>query len=644
MLMHFRKYLPLFLLLFAVQHATAQKKDYATRVADYIAQYRELAIAEQQRTGIPAAIKLAQGIHETAAGNSRLAVLANNHFGIKCKKDWKGETFAHTDDAPNECFRKYSHPNDSYKNHSDYLRNNTRYSSLFTIPVTDYAAWAIALKKCGYATNSRYAHILIRIIEDYNLQQYTYAAVSDELPASKDEKHIASEVIPDKDAAPVTERSQPAHAHQGNTTEQDIKKSEKPPYGQLVRVNGLRAFYAQKGSSLLQDAEKHKIRYAKLLSINDLPDEPLEADMFIYLDKKHSKGTTALHVVKPGETLLQAAQYEGMQLKALRNNNKLVKGEEPAPGALLYLQDPAPRKPELTNDYKSGDKLQFAGSSPSAVPRGTGRTRASYISKAEIEQYQTPPVTATPPPPPKPVAVPSQPPPPIQNKTADIPVRPAVVDKEETVAAVVNTKKVTPTPQEPEQQQPVAITPPPPPVAKEVVAPPEKPVAAPNPVEENIAVRERKTPAPEEANVPQPAVRRPDRAVNNEVAPKAITAAQPKPAPPPRRSSPNPIREPKDEYDRLKMKLDRVVYANHATSSSIPATSSPVTATTPTQAATPPPPVQASSVPAAALYTVREGDTAFSIAREHNITMRQLMEWNNLDFEELKVGQKLRVR
>ncbi|MBW7913390.1 MAG: glucosaminidase domain-containing protein [Taibaiella sp.] len=160
-------------------------------VQDYIERYRGLAMSEQQRTGIPAAIKLAQGIHETGAGTSKLATEANNHFGLKCKTGWTGQTFMHTDDRRNECFRKYNLDFESFQDQSNYLKANPRYASLFQLSVTDYAAWAFGLSKAGYATNPQYAQMLIKIIEDYKLQEYTYAA----LGSSGVENNIATAPI-----------------------------------------------------------------------------------------------------------------------------------------------------------------------------------------------------------------------------------------------------------------------------------------------------------------------------------------------------------------------------------------------------------------------------------------------------------------
>ena len=145
----------------------------------YIEKYRNLAIEEEIRTGVPAAIKLAQGIHETGAGTSNLVLRSNNHFGIKCKSEWKGESVSHDDDARGECFRKYSDPLDSYRDHSDFLKNRPYYTSLFDLDPTDYKGWAYGLKKAGYATNPKYPQILIKLIEDYGLQDYTLIAMGD---------------------------------------------------------------------------------------------------------------------------------------------------------------------------------------------------------------------------------------------------------------------------------------------------------------------------------------------------------------------------------------------------------------------------------------------------------------------------------
>lgn len=137
--------------------------------AEYIERYKDTAVAHMEKYGIPASIKMAQGLLESNNGNSRLAVEACNHFGIKCKSDWTGLTVYHDDDELGECFRRYSNAGDSWADHSEFLDTGTRYQSLFTLDPLDYKGWAHGLKAAGYATNPRYAELLITIIEDNQL-------------------------------------------------------------------------------------------------------------------------------------------------------------------------------------------------------------------------------------------------------------------------------------------------------------------------------------------------------------------------------------------------------------------------------------------------------------------------------------------
>ena len=139
---------------------------------EYINTYKDIAISEMNRTGVPASIKLAQGMIETGNGNSRLATKGNNHFGIKCHNSWKGKKIHHDDDERGECFRKYKSPEESFLDHSDFLRGSVRYSFLFNLETTDYKGWARGLQKAGYATNPSYANSLIRIIEENELDHF----------------------------------------------------------------------------------------------------------------------------------------------------------------------------------------------------------------------------------------------------------------------------------------------------------------------------------------------------------------------------------------------------------------------------------------------------------------------------------------
>ena len=156
-------------------HANAQN----ISAAQYIAQYKDIAIREMKRMGVPAAITLAQGLLESQSGNSDLVKESNNHFGIKCKSTWTSEFVKHDDDEPGECFRKYKTAEASYRDHSNFLRGSSRYDFLFQLNPTDYKAWAYGLLKAGYATNPRYPEILIKNIETNNLQQYTLEAINE---------------------------------------------------------------------------------------------------------------------------------------------------------------------------------------------------------------------------------------------------------------------------------------------------------------------------------------------------------------------------------------------------------------------------------------------------------------------------------
>src|SRR5579875_1972481 len=178
-----RLQLPLVMGILLLAQAALGQSSQAIR--QYIAAYRDAAIAEMKRSGVPAAITLAQGIHETEAGTSDLVLASNNHFGIKCKSDWTGDYVLHDDDAKGERFRKYASPLDSYKDHSDFLRNSSRYAFLFRLDPADYQGWAWGLKKAGYATNPKYPQILIKLIQDYNLQDYTLIALGRKNPTDE---------------------------------------------------------------------------------------------------------------------------------------------------------------------------------------------------------------------------------------------------------------------------------------------------------------------------------------------------------------------------------------------------------------------------------------------------------------------------
>lgn len=334
------------LLMIAGVFAHAQQKP---SVIEYINTYKALAISEMQRTGIPAAIKLAQGIHETDAGNSELVRKSNNHFGIKCKSNWTGGKVYHDDDARGECFRSYSSSQDSYIDHSNFLKESPRYAFLFKLEPTDYEGWAYGLKKAGYATNVKYSQILIRIINEYHLQDYTLIALGKMDPA---DEWLAKQSNP----VPL-----PEEIKLENTTGPTDKVLPEPeliyPEGEF-KINNTRVVYAKAGTALLALAEQYDVSLKRLLDFNDLNEENVLArGQLIFLQRKRKIGQQDFHVVQPGETVYDICQFEGVRLESLLEYNHLIKGMQPAEGEKLYLKAHAPARPLLATEVKKGEPM-----------------------------------------------------------------------------------------------------------------------------------------------------------------------------------------------------------------------------------------------------------------------------------------------
>ncbi len=225
--------------------STTAKKSSPTSVSgySYIDQYKDIAIREMNQYGIPASIKLAQALLESANGNSYLAKEANNHFGIKCGGIWKGKSIAKDDDNPNDCFRVYDNVEDSYRDHSQFLLRK-RYEKLFTLDKNDYKGWAYGLKEAGYATNSRYPELLIDLIERYDLKKFdSPEPVSDkEIREIRVEKMIENKSITEKDIpsnqikSPVAMR---VHEVKTSQTLYSISKLYGVSVDQIKKLNGL---------------------------------------------------------------------------------------------------------------------------------------------------------------------------------------------------------------------------------------------------------------------------------------------------------------------------------------------------------------------------------------------------------------------
>jgi hypothetical protein len=291
----------------------------------YINTYKDIAISEMQRSGIPASITLAQGIHESEAGTSELVKRSNNHFGIKCRDEWKGPAVYHDDDSRQECFRSYATPEESFRDHSDFLRNSGRYASLFQLDPDDYEAWAYGLKKAGYATNIHYPQILIKLVHDYNLQQYTL---------------IAQGKLRSDD---------PVLASNGASTE---SRPEAVPAVQYpdgpFSINNTPVVFARAGTSLLSIANQFELALARLMEFNDLKEEDVLAkDQLLFLQRKRRTGANSFHIVREGETPYDICQAEGLRYQDLLEMNQLRDGERPAAGEKVWLQGSAPSKPRL---------------------------------------------------------------------------------------------------------------------------------------------------------------------------------------------------------------------------------------------------------------------------------------------------------
>lgn len=337
------------------------------KVQQYIAAYKDLAMAEMQRTGIPASIKLAQGILESQAGESPLSKRSNNHFGIKCKTEWTGARTYHDDDARGECFRVYNTVEDSYKDHSEFLRTRAHYSFLFLLDPSDYKAWANGLKKAGYATSKTYPQQLIKTIEENNLQQYSELVIAQK--STKPESGKPAEIIPvntqplQAQSGPnqVALQEEPKQAPKASVIVEDVTEENdmlaetvvsgivakpknttqkaKPYPDGVFSINGSKVFYANAGTSLLAIADQYDLSMSKLLEYNDLDGvDVLAKDQLIYIEKKARKSEKDFHIVEGDETWYEISQKEGIALKSLLELNNLKKEVPLAKGEKIHLK------------------------------------------------------------------------------------------------------------------------------------------------------------------------------------------------------------------------------------------------------------------------------------------------------------------
>lgn len=292
----------------------------------YIRKYAPLAVEEMYRTGVPASITLAQGLLESRYGLSELAVKGNNHFGIKCHNNWKGGRMYYNDDRRRECFRKYSSPEQSYRDHSDFLRYRDRYKFLFDFKVTDYKAWARGLKKAGYATDPAYPSKLIDLIERYDLHEY------DRKPASFARGSRKRRLIPE---SPTIIESN-SRLTQEQTEEFHFSVSR-----EVYSRNGVPFVKAAEGETYASIASANNLFEVEILKFNDLKkDASLTPGTEVYLKPKKRKAVRGLdkHVVEDGETMWSIAQRYGIKLKSLYKMNGMTDIDVPREGDIIKLR------------------------------------------------------------------------------------------------------------------------------------------------------------------------------------------------------------------------------------------------------------------------------------------------------------------
>lgn len=280
--------------------------------AEYIAQWKDVAIDQMEKHGIPASITLAQAILESGDGNSELARKANNHFGIKCH-DWQGKKSYHDDDKRNECFRKYRNAQESFDDHSVFLQRS-RYLFLFEYKVTDYKSWAKGLKKAGYATNPKYPDLLIRLIEENNLDQY------------------------DNPDAKRKDFAQPPPTKNRNSGDEIVLNIKQ---GLEVQKSSNRIKYIVADGKYTPDelARRMDMGPWQIRKYNDLDKgAKIEKGQLIYLQPKRGRNKKYdSHTVIEGETLREISQRYGVKMKKILKHSDLPRDYRVKAGDRLKL-------------------------------------------------------------------------------------------------------------------------------------------------------------------------------------------------------------------------------------------------------------------------------------------------------------------
>ena len=315
----------------------------------YVEKYKHIAIAEMDRTGIPASIKMAQGILESGVGESELARVANNHFGIKCGGDvWTGKThYVWDDEVVKSCFRVYASAEESYIAHSEFLTNPKkayRYGILFELEKRDYKGWAKGLQSAGYATSKTYTKNLIAIIERLELYKLDYLtvellAVNDGELAELFPSLAPDPLLSDEDTTTATIRIRdPFSSVVADSVDVVLTKY-------IFTINNIEVVYVQPGDDINSIADRYRKNPKKLIRFNELKNRDLKVGQYVFLDKKRNfyessdpKKSTQAHIVRKGQSMYDIAQLYGLKLKKLYCYNKVYKHQAPPPGVQVFLK------------------------------------------------------------------------------------------------------------------------------------------------------------------------------------------------------------------------------------------------------------------------------------------------------------------
>lgn len=326
----------LLLVLLSPCMVNAQAKYNTPLYTNYISLYQEIAIREMDMFHIPASICLAQGLLESGCGMSELAVNANNHFGIKCHKEWTGPTYVMDDDEKRECFRVYENPEQSYIDHSQFLISRERYAGLFKLDITDYKGWAKGLKSAGYATNPEYANILIRIIEANQLNNLDRGKTLPIANLPANDSITGSLTAGNNEELPLGTHYQPGYRQPTGKIFTYIKtgKQEHKVYAN----NGSNLTFARKGDTFSSIAKEFDIFGFQVYHYNDLQkNDILMPGQIVYLEPKKRQSTVKTHTVVRHDNLYSIAQLYGVRLKFLLQYNNKKGHEELKPGEKIRL-------------------------------------------------------------------------------------------------------------------------------------------------------------------------------------------------------------------------------------------------------------------------------------------------------------------